>query len=254
MIAGFRFVGRCDAIELDRGSLYLHSKTVDRAGVYRSARDWDVVSWRLDCEEIGMLRRVGIVVALMAFFAFPLVSWAQQSPAKKSAPAPADSKAESAAQQHEHGHHEGHGVDHVKGGEHAKGHGVDDGHHAMMAKCMEMNKENEKTVAQIKAMDDRLDEKLAVMKSAQGDQKLAAMEAVISELVSQRKEMRDKMGEMHHQKAMCGMCGMMGKMDHGKMGAGGMAGMSGKCPMMKKDPGSDAKPSREEAAKPEGKM
>jgi hypothetical protein len=253
MIAGFGLVGRCDAIELDRVSLYLPTKTLDRAGVYRSARGCDAVSWRLDCEEIGMLRKVGIAVALMAFFAFPLVSWAQQSPAKKTAPAPADSKAES-AHHPGHGHHEGHGVDHGKGGDHAKGHGGGDGHHAMMAKCMGMNQDNEKTMAEIKAMDDRLDEKLAAMKSAQGDQKPAAMEAVISELVSQRKEMRDKMGEMHHQKAMCGMCAMMGKMDHGKMGAGGMAGMSGKCPMMKMDHGSDAKPSGEEAAKPEGKL
>jgi hypothetical protein len=207
----------------------------------------------LDCEEIGMLRKVGIVVALMALFTFPLVSWAQQSPVKKTSPAPADSKAES-VQPQGHAHQGGHGVDHGKGGEHAKGHGGDDGHRAMMAKCMGMNKGSEKAMAEIKAMDDRLDEKLAAMKSAQGDQKLAAMEAVINELVSQRKEMREKMGEMHHQKAMCGMCGMKGKMDHEKMGAEGMRGMSGKCPMMKMDHGSDAKSVEGEPPKTEGKM
>jgi hypothetical protein len=43
----------------------------------------------------------------------------------------------------------------------------------------------------MRAMDTRLDEKLAAMNAAKGDQKVEAMASVINELVSQRKEMRE---------------------------------------------------------------
>ena len=78
---------------------------------------------------------------------------------------------------------------------------------------------HEKMLAEMKAMDTRLDEKLAAMNAAKGDQKLEAMAAVINELVSQRKEMRENFGPMHH--------GMRGPM-MGQPGA-----MPPDCPMMK---------------------
>ena len=57
---------------------------------------------------------------------------------------------------------------------------------------------HEKMMADMKAMDTRLDEKVAAMNAAKGDQKVEAMAAVINELVSQRKEMKANMGPMHH--------------------------------------------------------
>lgn len=89
---------------------------------------------------------------------------------------------------------------------------------AMMEKC---KAEHEKRMAQMKAMDIRLDEKIAVMNSSKGDQKVEAMAAVINELVSQRKEMRERFGAMHHGDGM----------KHPMMGQEGFMPMD--CPMMK---------------------
>ena len=85
-------------------------------------------------------------------------------------------------------------------------------HHQMMKAAYD------KCMAEMQAMDARLDEKVAAMNAASGDQKVAAMEAVINELVAQRKEMRDKMALMHHHGM--DMTGPAGK--HGKMKAGCM--------------------------------
>jgi len=92
-------------------------------------------------------------------------------------------------------------------------------------KSKDWQAKHEKMVAEMKAMDTRLDEKLAAMNAATADQKVEAMAAVINELVSQRKEMRANFGPMHH-----GMRGPMmaheGAMDcpmmkhHGNMQAG----------------------------------
>jgi hypothetical protein len=121
-----------------------------------------------------------------------------------------------------------------------------------MMKCMAMQEKSEKAMADIKAMDDRLEEKLAAMKNAKGNEKMAAMEALLTELVSQRKEMRDKLGDVHHREAMCGMMGKGGC--RGKMGHGGMKGMGRKCPMMEGMQHGSGDRSREaEAAKPEVK-
>jgi hypothetical protein len=90
---------------------------------------------------------------------------------------------------------------------------------------------HEKMAAEMKAMDIRLDEKLAAMNAATGDQKVEAMASVINELVSQRKEMRADLGFMHH-----GMRGLMtghaGPMD---------------CPMMKHHGGMQTDPPKKEA-------
>jgi hypothetical protein len=64
---------------------------------------------------------------------------------------------------------------------------------------------HEKMMAEMKAMDARLDEKVAAMNAAKGDQKVEAMAAVINELVSQRKEMRQHLGPMHPMKHPGGM-------------------------------------------------
>ena len=91
------------------------------------------------------------------------------------------------------------------------------------------------------------------LRVAKADEKMAAMEAVLAELVSQRKEMREKFADMHHQKAMCGMMGKGGR--HGKMGrGGGMKGMNPNCPMMGgMQQGPDDQGGQKESAKPETK-
>jgi hypothetical protein len=85
---------------------------------------------------------------------------------------------------------------------------------------------HEKMIAERKAMDARLDEKLAVMNAAKGDQKLEAMAAVINELVSQRKEMRPNPGPRHKEMK----CPRMGQ----------QAAMPPDCPMMKQPSGAQA--------------
>lgn len=81
-------------------------------------------------------------------------------------------------------------------------------HHEAATKHHEaMKAAYEKAVAEMQAMDARLNEKVAAMNAASGDQKISAMEAVINELVAQRKEMHDKMTAMRN----CGM-GLRGQM------------------------------------------
>lgn len=109
-----------------------------------------------------------------------------------------------------------------------KGHAMKAGKHKMMCEHRgEMKEGHEKAMAKMKEMDARMDEKVAAMNAATGDAKMSAMEAVINEMVTQRKEMREMMGAMHHRGGMC-MC--MG-MDKGKCmemcGHGGHKGRKG---------------------------
>jgi len=90
-------------------------------------------------------------------------------------------------------------------------------HQQMMQRCREMMGKHEQYKEDWKALDARLDEKLTAMNAAKGDAKMAAMAAVINEMATQRKEMREKKAAMHQ----AGMCGMM--MGH----EGGMGGMKG---------------------------
>lgn len=90
---------------------------------------------------------------------------------------------------------------------------------AMMERCKEWQARHEKMMAEMKAMDARLDERLAAMNAAKGDQKVEAMAAVINELVSQRKAMRADFGPMPPWRK----GPMMGQ----------QAGMPPDCPMMK---------------------
>jgi hypothetical protein len=117
--------------------------------------------------------------------------------------------------QHEHGAATPGAATGGSGGEMMKGHQGMHGmkHSKMMEGCMAMK---DKMKTDFTAMDTKLDEKVAAMNAAKGEARSEAMAAVINEMVSQRKEMRAKMSEMHHAK----MCHMMGTMKHGEMGMG----------------------------------
>lgn len=91
-------------------------------------------------------------------------------------------------------------------------------HQDMMQMCKQMHEKHSQIQTDFKAMDARLNEKVEAMNAAKGDQKMTAMSAVINELVTQRREMHNKMAEMHHLK--------------GTMGHHGGGGMAGCCAMM----------------------
>lgn len=52
-----------------------------------------------------MMKRIGLIIALFALVAFPVLPWAQQGATAPAASTPAESGAE-------HGHHQGHGPQH----------------------------------------------------------------------------------------------------------------------------------------------
>ena len=92
----------------------------------------------------------------------------------------------------------------------------------MSAKCKDMMAQHEKMMAEMKAADQRLDELVTKMNSASGEAKVDATAATVTEVVAQRKAMRDGMMQMHQ--------GMMGHMmEHMQGGPQSMA----MCPMMK---------------------
>lgn len=98
----------------------------------------------------------------------------------------------------------------------------------MAARCQAMMAEREKMMADMKAADQRLDDLVAKMNTASGTDKVAAIAAVVTELVTQRRTMRDGMkmqqGMMGHMTehmqtgkdstAMCPMMKHMGEMKH----------------------------------------
>ncbi|MHC1743289.1 MAG: hypothetical protein AB9873_09700 [Syntrophobacteraceae bacterium] len=171
-----------------------------------------------------MVRAVRIGLVFLSLLALPLWVYAQQSGHHgQAAPAgkkPAKAAAETASD---------------KGGEHHK--------MQMMEQCKETMGKHDKMVAGMKAMDARLEEKLAAVKGAKTtDEKVSALEAALAEMATQRKEIHALMGDMHHARMKCGMMGggmggMMGGKPGGKEGMshgrkGRMGGM-GCCPMMK---------------------
>ena len=92
----------------------------------------------------------------------------------------------------------------------------------MSAKCKAMMAEHEKMMADMKAADGRLDDLVARMNSASGQAKVDATAAAVTEIVAQRKTMRDRMMQMHQ--------GMMAHMmEHMQAGPQSLA----MCPMMK---------------------
>lgn len=92
----------------------------------------------------------------------------------------------------------------------------------MSAKCKAMMADHERMMADVKAADQRLDELAVKMTAASGQAKVDATAAVVTEMVDQRKTMREGMMRMHQ--------GMMSHMmEHVQAGAQSMA----MCPMMK---------------------
>ena len=92
----------------------------------------------------------------------------------------------------------------------------------MAAKCQAMMAEREQMMTDTKAADRRLDDLVAKMNAASGMEKTAAIAAVVTEMVAQRRTMRDGMMKMQH--------GTMGHMmEHMQAGKDSMA----MCPMMK---------------------
>ena len=92
----------------------------------------------------------------------------------------------------------------------------------MAAKDQAMMADREKMMSAMKAADQRLDELVAKMNTASGMEKTAATAAVVTEMVTQRRTMREGMMTMQD--------GMMSHMmEHMQAGTGSMA----MCPMMK---------------------
>jgi hypothetical protein len=92
----------------------------------------------------------------------------------------------------------------------------------MAAKCQAMMADRERMMTEMKAADERLDDLVAKMNAASGMEKANATAAVVNEMVTQRRTMRDGMMKMED--------GMMGHMmAHMQAGKDPMA----KCPMMK---------------------
>lgn len=88
----------------------------------------------------------------------------------------------------------------------------------MTAKCKEMMAKHKQRMSMMKEMNKTLQEKVAVMNAAMGEKKIAAMAAVINELVNQREKMMghmmERMGE-ENRKSMA-ECPMMQQMMQGE--------------------------------------
>ncbi len=88
----------------------------------------------------------------------------------------------------------------------------------------QMMQMHEKMMAEMTAMDQKLDALVQQMNTAQGQAKVDAMGAVINEMVNQRKQMEQHMSSMM---GMMGHGGMMGSMMGGQGQQGMMMGTSG---------------------------
>ena len=100
-------------------------------------------------------------------------------------------------------------------------------HSAMMADhCKQMMAMHEQMAADMKAMDAKLEQKVAGMNAATGSAKIEAMAAVINEMASQRKERTVKMSSMQSH--------MMAHMGEHMAQSGGphMGHAMMQCPMM----------------------
>jgi hypothetical protein len=92
----------------------------------------------------------------------------------------------------------------------------------MAAKCQAMMADQQKMMADIQAADRRLDDLVGKMNAASGMEKADATAAVVNEMVTQRRAMRDGMMKMQHEM-------MAHMMEHMQAGRDSMA----MCPMMK---------------------
>lgn len=97
----------------------------------------------------------------------------------------------------------------------------------MADRCQQMMSMHNQMMADMKAMDASLDQKVSAMNAAKGNAKVDAMAAVINEMASQRKQMMSKMSGMRDQ--------MMAHMGEHMSQAGGaaMRQSMADCPMMK---------------------
>jgi hypothetical protein len=121
----------------------------------------------------------------------------------------------------------------AKSEHHGAEHGATQHQAGKMGHCPQMQGMHEQKMADMKAMDARLDEKLAAMNAAKGDAKIDAMAAVITELASQRKAMQQKMASHH------------GERGH-KMGHQGMKSEDD-CPMMQMKHEGSHEPAKKES-------
>lgn len=108
---------------------------------------------------------------------------------------------------------------------------TDSGHSGMMAanmedQCKQMMTMHNQMMADMKAMDAGLDQKVAAMNAAKGNTKVDAMAAVINEMATQRKQMMAKTSSMRDQ-----MMAHMGE-HMAQPGSTGMGQSMAQCPMM----------------------
>lgn len=97
----------------------------------------------------------------------------------------------------------------------------------MGARCQQMMAMHNQMMADMKAMDASLDQKVTAMNAAKGNAKVDAMAAVINEMVSQRKQTMAKMSSMRDR-----MMAHMG--EHvSQSGSASMRQSMTQCPMMK---------------------
>jgi hypothetical protein len=92
----------------------------------------------------------------------------------------------------------------------------------MTAKCQAMMAERDKMMTGMKAADQRLDDLVVKMNAASGMEKMTETAAVVTEMVSDRRTMRDGTMKMQHDM-------MAHMMEHMQAGKDSMA----MCPMMK---------------------
>ena len=109
---------------------------------------------------------------------------------------------------------------------------TDSGHSGMMTanmgdQCKQMMTMHNQMMADMKAMDAGLDQKVAAMNAAKGNVKVDAMAAVINEMATHRKQMMAKASNMRDQ-----MMAHMGE-HMAQPGGTGMGQSMAQCPMMK---------------------
>ncbi len=107
---------------------------------------------------------------------------------------------------------------------HEHEHATAQGQAATQGRSDEMAQMHQKMMAEMAAMDQKLDALVQQMNTAQGPAKVDAMAAVISEMVRQREQMEQHMSSMM---GMMGQRGMMGGMMGGQGQQGMMMGTSG---------------------------
>lgn len=101
--------------------------------------------------------------------------------------------------------------------------------------CKQMMTMHNQMMADMKAMDAGLDQRVAAMNAAKGNAKVDAMAAVINEMATQRKQMMAKTSSMRDQ-----MMAHMGE-HMAQPGGTGMGQSMAQCPMMRSMKGMDEK-------------